>query len=400
MLPTIFKEAIPLLTKIESAGFEAYFVGGSVRDFLLERPINDVDIATSAFPEEIKGIFPQTADIGIDHGTVLVIEETGEYEITTFRTESGYEDFRRPDSVEFIRSLEDDLRRRDFTMNSLAMDADGHIYDPFNGQDDIEHKMIKTVGEASERFSEDALRMLRGIRFVSQLGFKLESATLEALKTHSSLLTHIAVERKTMEFEKMIAGGFRREALRLLLETSLYIQLPGLSPYKEAIRTMADLPGIDRLTTEQTWLLLLSYIDESPSDFLKEWKLPSKTIKERTKEKHILTKRMKEGWSKGLLYDTGLERAINVEKVYECIHSPSASIIDQLQEEYNEFPIKSLKEVKVTGSDLMEWTGKNGGPWIKETLQHVEQAIINGEIQNDTETIRRWLEECNRLEKN
>ena len=122
MLPEIFHQAKPILNKIEQAGFAAYFVGGSVRDYLLKRNINDVDIATSAFPEEIKQIFPRTVDIGIEHGTVLVIEKGKEYEITTFRTESSYGDFRRPDKVEFIRSLEGDLERRDFTMNSMAMD--------------------------------------------------------------------------------------------------------------------------------------------------------------------------------------------------------------------------------------------------------------------------------------
>jgi tRNA nucleotidyltransferase (CCA-adding enzyme) len=399
MLPTIFQDAIPLLKRIEQAGFQAYFVGGSVRDYLLGRPINDVDIATSAYPGEIKDIFPRTADIGIEHGTVLVIEQAREYEITTFRTESGYGDYRRPDKVEFIRSLEDDLKRRDFTMNSLAMDAEGVIYDPFEGQADIKHRIIRTVGKPSDRFSEDALRMLRGIRFVSQLGFKLETSTLKALKSYSSLLSHIAVERKAMEFEKMISGDFRDQALKLLLQSSLFKQLPGLDEQKEAIQEIAGLPMLKWLDTDQTWLLLLSYLEDSPAEFLKLWKLPSKMIKERTKEKQILSSRTMDGWSKELLYYSGLQRAYNVEKVYECIHSISSSSIDELAKDYKALPIKSRQELMVTGNDLLKWTGRKGGPWVKETLEEVEKAILNKEIRNDRETIRRWIETCSRSEK-
>ncbi|MGR3764809.1 CCA tRNA nucleotidyltransferase [Rossellomorea sp. NS-SX7] len=400
MLPAIFQEAIPLLKKIEQAGFEAYFVGGSVRDFLLGRPINDVDIATSAFPDEIKDIFPRTADIGIEHGTVLVIEQSGEYEITTFRTESDYGDYRRPDTVEFIRSLEGDLKRRDFTMNSLAMDADGRVYDPFNGQEDIRRKVIRTVGKPADRFSEDALRMLRGVRFVSQLGFEVEPLTMKALNLYSRLLSHIAVERKTMEFEKMIGGDHRAKALQLLLTSSLFEQLPGLSGQKEVIQEISGLPLLKSLNTDQIWLLLSSYIDGSPAEFLKSWKLPSKVIKERTKEKQILSKRTDEGWTKELLFHSGIDRAYNVEKVYNCIHSISSGAIEGLTDDYHALPIKDRKELMVTGKDLMEWKGQKGGPWVKETLERIEKAVLYGEIRNDLETIRRWLETCRQSERN
>jgi tRNA nucleotidyltransferase (CCA-adding enzyme) len=400
VLPTIFQDAVPLLKRIEKAGFQAYFVGGSVRDHLLGRPINDVDIATSALPDEIKGIFPRTADIGIEHGTVLVLEPSGEYEITTFRTESEYRDFRRPDQVEFIRSLEGDLQRRDFTMNSLAMDAEGIIYDPFKGQADIEQGIIRTVGAPSDRFSEDALRMLRGIRFVSQLGFELEPSTLKALKSHQNLLTHIAVERKAMEFEKMMIGDFRDLAIKLLLQTSLFKQLPDLADKKNTIKEIAGFPLLKSLSKDQTWLLFLACIDERPAEFLKAWKLPSKKIKERTKEIQILSIRTKKGWTKELLYLSGLQRAKNVEMVYNCIHSIEPSAMGSLELEYETLPIKSREELEVTGKDLMQWTGRTGGPWLKEVLGKIEMAVINGEIKNEHETIRRWIETCSPSEKN
>src|SRR5699024_8631518 len=130
-MPQEYIKARPIINKLEQAGFEAYFVGGSVRDILLHQKIHDVDIATSAFPAEVKAIFPKTIDIGIEHGTVLVLSEGEQYEITTFRTESTYQDFRRPDDVQFVRSLEEDLKRRDFTINALALNKKGTVIDLF-----------------------------------------------------------------------------------------------------------------------------------------------------------------------------------------------------------------------------------------------------------------------------
>ena len=224
----VFKQAIPILTKIEKAGFEAYFVGGCVRDHLIGREISDIDIATSATPHEIKKIFPKTIDVGIEHGTVIVNWDKETYELTTFRTDGEYTDFRRPSEVTFIRNLHEDLKRRDFTMNSIAMDKDGTLIDPFQGKQAIQNKMIETVGTASERFHEDALRMMRAVRFVSQLQFSIEPTTYHALKEHASLLEKVATERKTIEFEKLLNGKNKIQALEMLIDTKLYRYLPGL----------------------------------------------------------------------------------------------------------------------------------------------------------------------------
>ncbi|MCR8846919.1 CCA tRNA nucleotidyltransferase [Rossellomorea sp. SC111] len=397
MLPTIFQQAVPVLKKLEKAGFEAYFVGGSVRDHLLGRTINDVDIATSAYPEEVKAVFHRTIDIGIEHGTVLVLEEGREYEITTFRTESSYTDYRRPDKVEFIRSLVGDLKRRDFTMNSMAMNGDGLIIDPYHGKEDIHNRLIRTVGSPEMRFTEDALRMMRAVRFVSQLGFGLESSTLTNLREHSRLLEHIAVERKTMEFEKILAGQWKQEGLNLLVGTNLYKELPFLSGYGAELKALADLPCLDTLNKDQAWLILLTYIGEvDVQGFLKGWRLPVKMIRGRSKELDILKER-KSGWTKPLLYRAGLEAALNVEKVYGCLEPSSDFSLERVMEQYQKLAILSRQELDVTGTDLMEWAGQKGGPWVKERLLEIESAIINETIPNDKEEIRRWLATCNRL---
>ena len=169
----VFLAAFPVIQKIEEAGFEAYFVGGAVRDHLLKREIHDVDIATSATPTEIKSIFSSTVDVGIEHGTILVLYNGQSFEVTTSDQNPNIMIFAGPDSVIFIRSLHEDLKRRDFTINAMAMDVTGTIIDPFGGQIDLESKLIKTVGKAEERFQEDALRLMRAIRFVGQLGFTL-----------------------------------------------------------------------------------------------------------------------------------------------------------------------------------------------------------------------------------
>ena len=152
-MPSEFQEALPVLEKIKAAGFEAYFVGGSVRDALLRRPIHDVDIASSSYPEETKQIFARTVDVGIEHGTVLVLENGGEYEVTTFRTEDVYVDYRRPSQVTFVRSLEEDLKRRDFTINALALDESGQVIDKFSGLKDLEQGLLRAVGLAEDRKS-------------------------------------------------------------------------------------------------------------------------------------------------------------------------------------------------------------------------------------------------------
>lgn len=228
-LPPIFEPARPVLQKIEAAGYEAYFVGGCVRDTILGDPIHDIDIATSAYPSEIKQIFDRTVDTGIEHGTVMILDHGTGYETTTFRTESGYQDYRRPDHVTFVRSLEEDLKRRDFTINALALKENGEVVDLFDGIKDLKRHVIRAVGDPEERFHEDALRMMRAVRFASQLDFKIDGPTLRGIKENASLLQKIAVERIQVEFEKMFLGQKPAAGLNYFLKSGLYRYCPGLA---------------------------------------------------------------------------------------------------------------------------------------------------------------------------
>ena len=393
-----FLAAVPVLTKLESAGYEAYFVGGAVRDFLLKKEINDIDIATSATPEEVKQIFSKTVDVGIEHGTVLVLYQNQSYEITTFRTEAEYEDYRRPKAVSFIRSLKEDLQRRDFTMNAIAMDKDGNLIDPFHGELSIKNQVIQTVGKATDRFQEDALRMMRAVRFVSQLSFRIEEETLNALEDLVHLLGKIAIERKQTEFDKLLFGDNRKQAIQLILQTKIYSYLPGLSNQEDSLKLMLEYK-FDRLTTREMWALLvycLKLKNKEIEEFLRGWRMPLKEIREIQLIMHYLNKRLEVNWSSYDLYEATQEIFLSAEVLYLVINGfESNDSIQHYIQIYEGLPIKERSEMDVTGNDLMEWFNKSGGPWVKELLLKVEQAILAGSLVNNKKNIKEWLTECN-----
>lgn len=216
MIIILPEEVKKILSVLEYKGFKAYIVGGCVRDILMKKAPHDYDIATSASPEQIKSLFNKTADTGIKHGTVTVIENGIPFEVTTFRTESGYSDLRRPDKVYFVKDIKEDLSRRDFTMNAIACSLNGEIADPFGGQNDIKNKIIKTVGNPNKRFSEDALRILRLFRFSSALNFLPEKNTLNAALELSDELKKISTERIVSELKKTVCSDFPENSEPLL----------------------------------------------------------------------------------------------------------------------------------------------------------------------------------------
>ncbi len=211
-LPYFAQKAIKMLS---DAGYEAYVVGGCVRDSIMGKTPFDWDITTSASPEEIKSVFSgyKVIETGIIHGTVTVIVENSPLEITTYRIDGCYSDNRHPDKVQFTKSLKEDLSRRDFTINALAYNDDEGVIDFFGGIEDIKSKIIKTVGNPYKRFSEDALRILRALRFSSQLSFSIEEETQESIRECSLFLQKISVERINSEFTKLLCGENVREVL-------------------------------------------------------------------------------------------------------------------------------------------------------------------------------------------
>ena len=204
-----------VLQKLESAGHEAWCVGGCVRDALLGRTPEDWDVTTSALPEETMALFGSHAfPTGVQHGTVTVRANHSSVEVTTYRLDGTYSDHRRPDTISFTRSLEEDLARRDFTVNAMAFSLRGELRDPFHGQEDLRRGMLRCVGDPDRRFGEDALRILRCLRFSAVLGFSVESATGKSLCRKRGLLRAIAVERIQAELLKLLCGGDAAKVLR------------------------------------------------------------------------------------------------------------------------------------------------------------------------------------------
>lgn len=213
----MLKDVEKIIEHLNSAGYEAYVVGGCVRDSIMEKTPHDWDICTSATPEVVKSLFSHTTDYGMKHGTITVFADKEGYEITTFRAETDYSDHRHPDTVEFVADLKSDLSRRDFTINALAYNNESQLIDMFNGLDDIRNQMIRCVGNADERFKEDALRILRALRFAATLGFDIEDKTSEAIHYNVHLLKYIAEERKRDELMKLLGGNY---TTKILLEYS------------------------------------------------------------------------------------------------------------------------------------------------------------------------------------
>lgn len=211
------KDVKKILYMLENCGYEAYLVGGSVRDKIMGKPMGDIDIATSAYPEQVKLVFKdfKVFETGIKHGTVTVLVDGTIAEITTYRTENGYSDGRHPDSVLFTHSLKEDCARRDFTMNAVALGRDGSMIDYYGGTADIQSGIIRCVGEPHSRFREDALRILRAVRFASVLGFDIEKNTKQAVFDCKDLLKNISAERVYTELVKLLCG---KNVKRVLLD--------------------------------------------------------------------------------------------------------------------------------------------------------------------------------------
>lgn len=383
-IPKEFHEALPILQKIESAGYEAYFVGGSVRDTILKRPIHDVDIATSAYPSEVKALFKRTVDTGIEHGTVMILDHGTGYEVTTFRTESGYQDYRRPDHVTFVRSLKEDLKRRDFTINALALAENGQVTDLFGGLSDMRKHIIRAVGDPNERFNEDALRMMRAVRFASQLDFKIEDATLAGIALHSQLLAKIAVERSHTEFVKMMLGSDANHGLKIMIQTNLYQHVPILGEHLDQLRQIADTDFT--LTNEvQVWALLafkFGFNSQQITRFLKRWKTANKIINDVILTVELLFAIQRGQVTNLTLYHAGSENVDNAIAVFA-----DQSKTTGLSERYNRLAIKNKHQLKITGGELIKRGVLKPSPQLGQVLNYLEQNVVADKINNEPEDL-------------
>lgn len=391
-LPEIFVKAMPVLRTLEDAGFEAYFVGGSVRDVLLHRHVHDVDITTSAYPEEVKELFDKSIDTGIKHGTVTVLYGSESYEITTFRTESGYQDFRRPDHVTFVQNLDEDLKRRDFTINALAMDMHGDIVDLFNGIEDLKNHIIRAVGNPEKRFHEDALRMMRAVRFMSQLEFKLEEKTEQAIKDNHELLKKISVERIREEFVKMGLGPFSRQAFQIFLDTQLSEDVPDFAGKKDLLQVYPQLKFSPTMETS-LWaviIILLKVSNENIGKFMRDWKnsnAMTEKVEQIIKMFDLIADHVPTDYE---LFEAGEDIIINTIDVADILGQPVSS--EALVDRYLALPIKTPSELAVDGRFLIK-RGMRPGAQLGRTLNQIRKKVVACEIENSEEAIEQYLDD-------
>ncbi|GHV97575.1 CCA-adding enzyme [Lactobacillus nasalidis] len=390
-LPEVFTAAMPVLEKLEAAGYEAYFVGGCVRDLLIKRPIHDVDIATSAYPEEVKQTFAKSIDTGIQHGTVTVLYGGGSYEITTFRTESGYQDFRRPDKVTFVQNLDEDLKRRDFTINALAMNRQGEIVDLFDGLGDLDRHLIKAVGNAEERFHEDALRMMRAVRFMSQLSFQLEGKTRQAIVANHELLSKISVERIREEFVKLALGPDSRRAFREFLDTGLSEECPGLKGQKARLAIFPDLKaGPDEEAVFWSLIVIMLNLPVGQiAAFMREWKnsnAMSQQVKKIVAAFDLLSQRAASDFD---LFAIGRENLQAALKIADLLGQPLPG--RSLQDRYERLPIKQSSELTIDGQWLIR-QGIKPSPALGQLLRRALTGVVEGKVDNDPDAIAAFLQ--------
>ncbi|CAM3972467.1 CCA tRNA nucleotidyltransferase [Paenibacillus alkaliterrae] len=427
LLPEPIRIASPIVRRLRAHEFEAVFVGGCVRDTVLGLPIKDVDIATSARPEQVMELFERCIPTGLQHGTVTVLYEGSGYEVTTFRQESSYEEHRKPESVLYITSLEGDLLRRDFTMNAMAMAEDGELLDPFGGLRDLETKVLRCVGDADARFQEDALRMLRAVRFIGAYHLIPAHHTWKALIRHRKLMKFIAMERVQAELDKMMAGAAPQRALYFVGASGLLLHLKepltedALLALTNACRTAESASLFSRLhqlsSLDLRWAAVGIGLSLALEDILHVMQV-LRFSNQRTKSIAAIFAIHKQALVLANQQDEQLLRLEWIKLIIRFGESPAKEWIDVLrvltggnltrlngclsrfEVWLNEISISSLKQLKVNGSELKKHLRRKPGPWISDWLNRLLVEVANGQLVNDKQQLLKQASEWDKEDTN
>ena len=385
------EQALIVLNELEKNGYEAYLVGGFVRDLLLNRPTHDIDCATNALPDEIERVFSnyKQSQIGKDHGTIGVKVNQDWIEITTYRLDDETKDHRRPKSVIFTPLLKEDVIRRDFTINALAINQKGEIIDFVHGQEDLKAKVIRSVGNPELRFYEDSLRILRGIRFACQLNFEIEKNTLEAMHKQAYLLNALAVERIYQEFKLMIDSNN--------IFTHLSYTKDIISVFLPEINDI-DYSILSKINQCDTWLkryslFFISKDEESIRVRCNHLKMPKKLIKEcvdfHYSYKHdyngqeIDIKRMMQSYPSSILLES-----MELKKLIDP-NNFNKNSYELIKKMIHENVVVSIKDLKIDGHDLIALNYK--GKAIQEKLNECLEAVMLNKVENTKEALLTWV---------
>ncbi|WP_200416248.1 CCA tRNA nucleotidyltransferase [Virgibacillus salexigens] len=392
MFSTSFNKAIKILETIENHQHQAYFVGGCVRDYLLQRPIGDIDIATSAKPEALQEMFHSIIPVGIEHGTVIVRYDKESYEVTTFRVDGTYTDQRHPDGVTYINNIDKDLERRDFTINALAMDINGNIIDLYNGQQDLTNGIIRTVGNGKERFKEDPLRIIRALRFSSQLGFMIDQVTIDHMVQVKKDIESLAIERITNEFTKFFASKYVGHGLHYLFETKIYKHLPVFKDHEQLIyklpTTIEPLPSFGEV------IAVFHLLDPSISvvNWVKSWKCSNKLKNEAQLIVHNIDRFKSKGLSRWLIYQLPTSLFTSFQRIIHLFYPEENITVEKMKRIKQLLPIQSRKELAINGNDIIRfYPDYSKGPWMKLLLNEIEKQVVTGGVPNNYQAIKEWI---------
>lgn len=358
----MLKTALKLIGKIEENGYQAYIVGGFVRDKILDISSNDIDICTSARPSDIRNIFPNSCLPNEDYGSVTVVVKNIRFEITTFRREITYLNNRKPVEFEYIDNLLDDLKRRDFKINTLCMDKDGNIIDLLDGKVDITNREINTVGDSYLKFSEDSLRILRAVRFATILDFRLSDDVKQAILKTKKYLKNLSYERKKEELNKIFTSVHVKYGVKLLIELGLDKELE-----------------LDNLNN-------IKYYD----DLIGIWaQLDVDNIYKFSKNEKQLMNQIREVLKLGNLDDFILYKyGLYVSSVVAGIKGIAKKSVTF---KYNNLPIKCRNDLVINGCDIIEILGINPGKKLRSILDDIENKVILRQLDNDFEVLKKYI---------
>lgn len=352
-----------VLTKIEDEGYEAYVVGGFVRDYYINKQSMDIDVCTSAEPKDIKKIFTDIIQDNEQYGNIVIKYKYMNIDITTYRQELEYDNNRRPNKIKYVETLKEDLLRRDFTINTLCMDKDLKIIDLYHGQEDIDNKIIRVVGNPNAKMYEDPLRILRCIRFATTLGFDIDTKTIDAIEDHKQFIYKVSSSRKKAELDKIFASNNNSRGIDLINKLNL--------------TDILDLSGLDKIVVTNNYLGIWCQIDNCDSvyPFTKD------EINIIIETKKLLTKDINDNY---VLYN----------------HSIAASLIaaeinninkNNIIEKYSMLPIKSKKDINITGDQICDILDLTDKKQIREIYQDLEKNIVLKNLNNYYNDIKKYI---------
>ncbi len=371
-----------LLKKLNDHGFEAYFVGGFVRDFLLQIPSTDIDIATSATPSQVIDLFPETKETGLRYGTVTVRLEGYSYEVTTFRADGTYQDSRHPEEVSYAKTLADDLVRRDFTVNALAMDRFGKIIDLCEGERDLRALVLRAIGEPDRRFQEDALRILRAFRFVAKLDFSLDISTRESIFRNRFRLQKVSVERIMQEFREMIRHPYAVKAFAAMVDCGMEEVFPDLAS------------GI-RFLSRQSSVILDLFQFYALCFFLRGngipdgWRFSNKERDIIRQLLDLLEVTSEDTYHEELVYAYGKNLCLKANEISRLL-TPERDQEQRILTIDRNLPIRKTCDLAFKGQDLLRDTPIRDARRIGEIVSDLVLMVITRQLPNEYEPLRQY----------